>query len=174
MVLIKPLIFSILLFISASTVFAVNDGNGPVVGQPSPNLLGRTLDDKPYDLNRDLGRTKVINFFWISCSPCRDELPELAKLEKKFKKVKFIAVHTALYKPAEKQENVEKFIKSLRAAPTNIVLTTSKELGENFNIKAQPHTMILDENNVVLLNISGNNKANMQQLASELNRLTRY
>ncbi len=169
--MIKYLIISLLILISASTVCAVNNGNGPVVGKPSPNLLGRTLDDKPYNLNSDLGRTKVINFFWISCKPCREELPELARLEKKFKKVKFIAVHTALYKDAEEPGNVAKFIKSLPAAPTNIVLTTSKELGDNFNINAQPHTMILDENNVVLLNISGNNKANMQQLASELNRL---
>ncbi len=109
----------------------------------------------------------------MGCHPCREELPELALLEKQFKEVKFISVHTSLYKHAEEPETVAKYIKSLKGAPSHIVLTTSKELGSDFNIMGLPHTMILDENNIVLMNIIGYDKKNIQRLEQELHRITK-
>jgi thiol-disulfide isomerase/thioredoxin len=100
------------------------------LAQPAPKLYGRTLDDDLYSLQKDTGQKKVINFFWVECHPCRDEMPELARLEKEYKNVKFISVHTSLNKKAEELESVSKFVKSLKGAPSNIVVTKNKELGE--------------------------------------------
>jgi len=172
-VLLKNIFLSLLLLVAAPAAFAANDGSGPEVGNEVPLLNGYTLEGESYRLRSDKGSTKVINFFWVGCHPCREEMPELAKLEKQFKSVKFISVHTTLYEHTEEPENVAKFIKSLKAAPSNIVLTTSGELGNDFNIKGLPHTMILDENNNVLLNIAGYNKNNMQILAKALHRITK-
>lgn len=171
--LVKNLILQLWLFTATCAVFAATNGTGPEIGQTSPMLYGRTLDDAIYSLKRDLGQKKVINFFWVGCHPCREELPELARLEKQFTNVKFISVHTSLYQHAEEPETVAKYIKSLKGAPSNIVLTTSKELGNDFNIMGLPHTMVLDENNIVLMNISGYDKKNMKKLAVELQRITK-
>jgi thiol-disulfide isomerase/thioredoxin len=172
-VLLKNFILLVLLLTASFAVHASPDGSGPEIGQPAPKLYGRTLDDDLYSLQKDTGQKKVINFFWVECHPCRDEMPELAKLEKEYTNVKFISVHTSLKKKAEEIESVTKFIKSLKDAPSNIVVTKDKDLGEEFNIIGLPHTMILDENNFVLMNISGYDKKNMKRLADALQKITK-
>ena len=148
-----------------SVVYAANS-NGPEVGQPAPNIIGRTLDDQSYRLKSDKGSPKVINFFWVGCKPCRQEMPELAKLENQYKGVKFISVHTL----AEQPENVSKFVKSLVGAPSNIVQTTGG-IQETFQYQGLPHTMLLDSENVVLMNLSGYTPENMQRLSKALQQL---
>ena len=141
---------------------------GPEVGQPAPNLVGHTLDDQIYRLKSDKGSPKVINFFWVSCKPCRQEMPELAKLEKQYAGVKFISVHTQPDNP----ENVAKFVKSLSGAPSNIVLT-SGGLQDTFHYLGLPHTIVLDSDNVVLMNLVGYTPDNMRRLGKVLHELTK-
>ena len=139
---------------------------GPKIGQVSPNIVGRTLDERWYRLEKDLGTPKVINFFWVGCVPCRKEMPELAVLEKHYPKVKFMAVHTERETP----ENVINFIKSINGAPSNIVLTLGG-MQEYFQYLGLPHTILLDKNNVVLMNLSGYTAENMQKLNTALKQL---
>lgn len=164
---VKVLGVTALLTLFLSPVYAAG-GNGPEVGQTSPNIIGRTLDDQSYRLKSDKGSPKVINFFWVGCKPCRLEMPELAKLEKQYQGVKFIAVHTL----AEQPGNIIKFLKSLPGAPSNIV-QTSGGIQETFHYRGLPHTMLLDSDNVVLMNISGYTPENIRRLANALQKLSK-
>ena len=58
-------LFGAILFLSCSFAVLAEEGTGPQVGQPIPNLIGRTLNDEPYMLKKDKGSPKVINFFWV-------------------------------------------------------------------------------------------------------------
>ena len=165
--LIKNLI-GVVLVLGLSLTAHAEEGTGPQIGKRVPNLIGRTLDDKPYLLNNDKGTPKVINFFWVNCKPCRVELPELAKLEKRFKNVKFISVHAEDENPAI----VVKFVKSLSGAPSNIVLTEGG-LNQSFNYLGLPHTIVLDSNNIVLMNLVGYTSENMQELEKKLQKMER-
>lgn len=142
------------------------EGYGPEIGQLSPNIIGRTLDDQPYRLKADVGTPKIINFFWVSCIPCKAEMPELAQLEKRYPKFKFIAVHTK----KESLETITKFIKSLPGAPSNIVLTSSG-MQEAFNYLGLPHTVVLDSNNIVLMNLVGYTPDNTKRLNEVLQQM---
>lgn len=142
--------------------------NGLKVGEKAPNLIGHTLaDDRPYLLKRDMGEPKVINFFWVGCKPCREEMPELAELEKKYPEVKFISVHTQ----EEEPEKVRAFLRSLSGAPSNIVLT-SGGVDQTFRYIGLPHTVVLDSKNVVQATYSGYTKNNMVKLQKILQKLT--
>lgn len=147
---------------SSALVHAAQE-NGPAVGQPSPNIIGRTLSDDSWRLKNDLGKPKVINFFWVGCKPCKLEMPELAKLEKLHPNVKFISVHSQ----EEPVDTVVKFVNSLSAAPSNIIMT-SGGVQESFRYMGLPHTIVLDKNNVVQMNISGYTPENMQRLSKAL------
>lgn len=142
------------------------EGMGPEIGVLSPNIIGRTLDDQPYRLKADTGKPKVINFFWVSCIPCKEEMPELAQLEKLHPKFKFISVHTKKEPP----ETVSDFIKSLPGAPSNIVLTSSG-MQEAFNYAGLPHTVVLDANNIVLMNLIGYTPDNIKRLTELLQQM---
>ena len=156
----------VILILGLSLTALAEEGAGPQVGKRAPNLIGRTLDDKPYLLNNDKGTPKVINLFWVNCKPCRVEMPELAKLEKRFKNVKFISVHAEDENPAV----VAKFVKSLPGAPSNIVLTEGG-VRESFNYLGLPHTIVLDSNNIVLMNLVGYTRENMQELEKQLQKM---
>ncbi len=140
--------------------------NGPEVGKQSPNLIGRTMDDKLYRLSGDRGKVKVINFFWVECKPCRAEMPELGKLEKAYPKIKFISVHTH----EEKPETVASFVQALPGAPSTIVLT-SGTVQETFRYLGLPHTLVLSPDNVVMANFSGYTPENMNALVRLLDSL---
>jgi thiol-disulfide isomerase/thioredoxin len=166
--MLRSVLGAVFLMVAMPVTASAADSIGPEVGQPAPNLIGRTFEDKPYRLKNDTGRPKVINFFWVNCKPCRQEMPELAQLEKKYPGVKFISVHTQ----EEKPEVVEKFVKSLPGAPSNIVLT-SGGLQETFHFFALPHTIVVDSNNVVLMNLSGYTPGNMQRLTKVLQQISK-
>jgi thiol-disulfide isomerase/thioredoxin len=164
---VKSLILAVIFF-SLSLAAQAEEGTGPQVGKPVPNLIGRTLDDQPYLLKKDKGTPKVINFFAVSCKPCRVEMPELAKYERRFQGVKFISVHALDENPAI----VAKFVKSLADAPSNIVLTEGG-LQETFNYLGLPHTIVLDSNNIVVMNLVGYTQDNMLDLASQLEKMVK-
>ena len=167
--LVRNLCGAVLLLLALPVAVCAAEGSGPEVGQPSPNLIGRTLNDTPYRLKSDKGSPKVINFFSVTCKPCRQEMPELAKLEKQYAGVKFISVHTQEAQP----EAVEKFVKALPSAPSTIVLT-SGGVQETFHYLGLPHTIVLDSNNVVLMNLVGYTPDNMRRLSKALQDLTKH
>ncbi len=49
------------------------------VDKPAPQIVGTTLDGKPFDLSRRKGSWVVLNFFNTTCLPCKAEHPELVK-----------------------------------------------------------------------------------------------
>lgn len=146
--------FILLLFVLASSLWAELK-----IGEKSPNLIGRTLDNSLYRLSEDTLKVKVINFFWIGCEPCRREIPELARMEQKYSKVKFISVHARDDTP----EAVKKFIASLESTPKTIVLAGSL-VRERFLFTGLPYTLILDQNNHVIANFSGYTPDNMKKI----------
>jgi thiol-disulfide isomerase/thioredoxin len=166
--LIKKIVAAILLLALVPLSFEATAGHGPDVGKPLPHLFGRTLDGSAYSIKKDTGRPKVINFFSVNCVPCRKEMPELGQYEKKYTGIKFISVHTEDAEP----EKVADFLKKLPGHPSNILLTSGR-LQEDFHYLGLPHTVVLDSENNVIMNLEGYNPANMQHLKKHLDQLSR-
>ena len=49
------------------------------VGEAAPAISGTTLDGKPFDLESLKGRPVLVNFWYPTCVPCREEFPLLVK-----------------------------------------------------------------------------------------------
>lgn len=71
----------------ASTGCQDKDGPSPAsgqanaqIGQPAPELAGKTIDGKPVDLAGFRGQVVLVNVWATWCKPCNKELPELVKL----------------------------------------------------------------------------------------------
>ncbi|HMI42670.1 MAG TPA: TlpA disulfide reductase family protein, partial [Gemmatimonadaceae bacterium] len=82
---------------------------GIEVGAKAPAVTVQSLDGKQVDLGRYIGKTPMLIEFWATwCANCRELMPTLLDVEKKFgKKVKFVALAVAIN---QSPERVRRFI----------------------------------------------------------------
>jgi cytochrome c biogenesis protein CcmG/thiol:disulfide interchange protein DsbE len=55
-----------------------------LVGRPAPALSLRDLEGRPLDLTRYRGKVVLLDFWATWCVPCREEIPQFVKLQKKY------------------------------------------------------------------------------------------
>jgi thiol-disulfide isomerase/thioredoxin len=74
------------------------------VGARAPIVTVQSLDGKPIDLGKYIGKTPMLIEFWATwCPNCRELMPTLLAAEKKFgKQVKFVALAVAINQSPEK------------------------------------------------------------------------
>jgi len=110
----------------------------PQEGTDASNFYAKYLDGLPFELQQLRGKVVVLNFWFIGCPACEDEVPQLDAFKLKFAKypdVVFLAVtynkleavkqylrtHKMTYKPvADAQEAVDAF--DVAGYPKNIVI----------------------------------------------------
>ncbi len=54
-----------------------------LLGDVAPPIVGTTLDEDRFDLDRLRGRWVLVNFFATWCAPCRKEHPELVSFSRR-------------------------------------------------------------------------------------------
>jgi thiol-disulfide isomerase/thioredoxin len=141
----KQWILSLGLLLVANSALALK------VGDTAPQIIGRDISGELFALTRLDKKPKVINFFWVECTPCKKELPLLAKKEAEYPQVIFAAVHAEINHDTDSNYNIEDiqaFGKKLKAHPKTLVLGSDR-LKQQFGIKGFPASVLLDKNNKV-------------------------
>lgn len=115
-------------------------------GQTTVNIVGRDVaSEKFYRFVPGANtRPTVINFFASDCTPCREELPELAKLERQYPKVDFIAISVS----DDDWEQVRDFVNSLSDHPKTMI-QGSKMIHQRVGFMANPYTIVVDTDGIV-------------------------
>lgn len=114
---------------SAAADFELKDPNGKIV---------KLSDYK--------GKTIVLNFWAIWCSPCRNEMPEINKVANEFKKstdAVLLSINLGDDLGGEK-DNVVKFFKD-NNFDMNLLFITNTDIEEKFRITEIPTTIIIDK-----------------------------
>jgi thiol-disulfide isomerase/thioredoxin len=158
------LIFSLLL--------VANSALALTVGDVAPQIIGRDISGNLFALTRLDKKPKVINFFWVDCKPCQKELPLLAKKEKEYPQVIFVAVHAEINHDTDSNYNIEDiqaFGAKLKAHPKALVLGSDR-LKQQFGIEGFPASVLLDKNNKVEQILYGFNKKTITILENWLDQ----
>jgi thiol-disulfide isomerase/thioredoxin len=87
-----------------------DESNMAEINRPVPHAVMPEVDGDWVDFERFKGKVVLINFFTTWCSGCRDEMPELIKLQKEFRAKGFTVVAVAI--DDEGEESVETFVKT--------------------------------------------------------------
>ena len=116
-----------------------------LLGKPLPNLTLRELDTDTIignDAFRD--NVTVLNVFASWCSPCIEELPELAALKQQFPNMQLLGIGWH-----DGANNIRKWAKQYNAPYHRILLDTERQIGVQLGIRGVPETFIIDASGVV-------------------------
>ncbi len=137
-------------------------------GDDPPNIFGQTLNKEYFKLS-SVDMPAVVNFFAYHCIPCQKELPEIAKLEKQFPNINFIAVHVD---NKYQIEDIQNFIdKKLNGEIVSTVIKSSQYVMKDYGFDSFPHTVFLDSNGLVFKEIHGYNSNTLSEFEEILLKL---
>jgi thiol-disulfide isomerase/thioredoxin len=127
------------------------------------------LDDKPVSLADFRGKIVVLDLWGTWCSPCRESIPRLIDLYRKYEPGGLAVVGLTYEKsdPSDPQtrETVKKFVQQA-GIPYPILIGDEPTLKQVPNFKGFPTSMVLDRDGKVRLLITENN-ANTQDVIED-------
>lgn len=122
------------------------------INTPAPAFQLRDLKGKWFSLRDLKGRIVVLNFWFIACKPCVNEMPVLNAIKKKYdtKNVVFLALSL------DQRDAVLTFLKNKQFDYT--ILPDAKEAAEKYNLNAYPASIVIDTRGITrFIQIGGPN-----------------
>lgn len=118
------------------------------VGAAAPVVTVQSLDGKEINLGKYIGKTPVLIEFWATwCSNCKELMPTLLDVEKKFgKQVKFVALAVAINQSPEK---VRRFL-AAHPLPHDTFYDVDGKAAGAFDAPATSYVVVLDKNGRVV------------------------
>ena len=114
--------------------------NAASVKGPAPNFTLKSLSGKNLKLSEMTGNVVLINFWASWCGPCREEMPLLNALHKKYEALGFTVLGV----------NVEEDVKNARGFLKNfpvdfpVLLDNKNRVSKQYNVVAMPTTVVVD------------------------------
>ena len=119
-------------------------------GSKLSNFRFTDLKGNRYNLKELTGKVVVLNFWFINCGPCRQEIPDLNKLVLKYKdnpNVLFLAV------ALDSRADVKDFLKQ---TPFLYNITENGSyLTESYGVRSYPTHVVLDQNAIIKFHTAG-------------------
>ncbi|MFL1897456.1 TlpA family protein disulfide reductase [Aquimarina sp. 2-A2] len=107
-----------------------------------PKFNLNTLTYGKIDLEKLKGKPTLINFWYMKCAPCIEEMPVLNKIKEKYKNdCNFVAI------TYEKKEDVAKFLKKYTFNFKHLI--DSKGFIDELGVKEYPMNLFLDKNGIL-------------------------
>ena len=121
---------------------------GIEVGSTAPAVIVHTLDGKQVDLGQYIGKKPMLIEFWATwCGNCRELMPALLEVEKKYgKSVKFLALAVAIN---QSPERVRRFI-AAHPVPHETLYDTDGKAAGAFDAPATSYVVLLDKTGKVV------------------------
>ncbi|MBI3562782.1 MAG: TlpA family protein disulfide reductase [Gammaproteobacteria bacterium] len=114
-------------------------------GQPAPDFALPNIDGKNIRLKELRGQVVLINYWASWCGPCRQEMPLLNDIYKKYNKLGFVILGVNVEQDSNKAKGY------LRDVPVSfpILYDMQNQLSKLYNINAMPTTVIVDRSGMI-------------------------
>ena len=119
--------------------------NRVAVGRNAPNFTLQTLTGKRFNLAEQRGRPIFLNFWATWCSPCRDEMPDMQKLQQTLgDSILIVGIDMG-----ESADTVREFVQDSGYTWT-FVLDPDGEVSNTYNVSVIPTSLFIDAQGVIV------------------------
>jgi len=139
----------------------------PSIGDIAPDFTLKDMNGNALTLTDYKGKTVMIEFWATWCPPCKELIPTLEVLYKKYRGKGFIIL--ALVSEDEGKETIKSFIKEYEI--TYPVLLANKETIKRYGISSIPVSFIINKEGRIVNRHLGNTPDLMQELTADIERL---
>jgi peroxiredoxin len=115
------------------------------IGTTAPNFTLKSASGKNLKLSEYRGKVVLLNFWATWCGPCREEIPQLNKLQRKFKSGGF----TVLGVNIDRNHAPAKVLARKLRVRFPILFDSNKAVSRLYQVDAMPNTVIIDRNGVI-------------------------
>ena len=129
-----------LLMVCLISLMCVSMTGGASIKGPAPNFTLKSVSGKNLKLSEMTGNVVLINFWASWCGPCREEMPLLNALHKKYEPLGF----TVLGVNVEEQADKAKGFLSDFPVDFPILLDNTNKVSKQYNVIAMPTTVLVD------------------------------
>lgn len=131
---------------------SMHRSSSDLIGKNAPDFKVEDINGNNISLEDAKGKVIVLNFWFTSCKPCIDEIPELNKVYEEYKTDTNVVFASITF---NKLDEVNAFLKN---HPIKYpVVTNAKETCNLFNVSGYPTNIIIDKNGTYFDFIRGGN-----------------
>ncbi|MBD1209091.1 MAG: TlpA family protein disulfide reductase [Ignavibacteria bacterium] len=132
--------------------------------KPAPTFMAKGLDGKTYDIAKLKGKAIVLNFWFIGCPPCRQEIPSLNTLAKEFAKKDVVFLALAL----DDEKDLKEFLK--KTPFTYTIVPKASEVSQKYGVEAFPTHIVIDRNGMNIGQLVGGSETRHEDLRPLIER----
>jgi thiol-disulfide isomerase/thioredoxin len=138
-------------------------------GQRAPGFNLSSLKGDKISLSGLAGQVVVVDFWAQWCGPCKEELPQLDKLQKEYagKGVKIITVNID-----KQRDNAEKLVKMLGLS-LEVLLDPSGSVAASYDLPKMPSSYVVDKKGVIRYVHEGFESGDVARFKKELDELVK-
>jgi cytochrome c biogenesis protein CcmG/thiol:disulfide interchange protein DsbE len=126
--------------------------DSPLLGQPAPDIGGKTLNGDEVSLSSLQGQWVVVNFVASWCVPCRREHPELIAFDTQHRAAGDGRVLGVVF--SDKADNVREFF-SERGGDWPVLQDPQGQIALDFGVRGPPESFVISPGGVVVAKIVG-------------------
>jgi peroxiredoxin len=134
------LFFKRVLLLGSLMVAALSTQAAVAVAQAAPDFTLRSSNGPNLRLQEQRGRVVLINFWATWCGPCRQEMPQLAKLHDKYRDAGFTVVGISVDDDTRKASDVA----SRLGLSFPVLLDNDKTVSQLYDLATMPSTFLVD------------------------------
>ena len=111
----------------------------------APDFTLRTMDGPNLRLKEQRGRVVMVNFWATWCGPCRQEMPHLERLHRKYKSAGFVLLGVNVDDDAKKAAEVAAKL----GVSFPMLYDTDKAVSKLYDLSTMPSTVLIDRDGKV-------------------------
>jgi peroxiredoxin len=120
-----------------------NQADGDLLNKPAPGFEMQGLDGKTYSLKNLRGKIVVLNFWFIACKPCVNEMPVLNNIQNNYDPAKVVFLALSL----DGKDAVNTFLQHHQF--NYIILPGAAGVHKKYNLNAYPTSIVIDARGIV-------------------------